>query len=365
MPTLDGYILKEFMIPLTVLLVGFILLFVIGDIFNDLKDFIEADVKAPISVIVKYFLLLLPGNIRFILPISSLLACMYTMAHFGKNMEVTAMRASGISLFRCGMSIYFVGLVMTGLNFWFNERFVPFCEREAHVLKKKTTNKDYVVEFQNMLSFRSSDKKRTWLFKYFEANGVQKDVILKNYRADGVLDWELEAHKAFHQDGKGWVFKNATVTPFLDRGLMPGQPEKFAEYVKTQEEIPETPWHIMNAVKEPEELPIWTIWAIINETRDMAKNCEAVYWTILFYRLAFPWACLIAVFLGIPLAANNERGGIFKSIITAIVVIVIYQLSSHIFIILGKQGYLPPAVAGLLPTVAFLAFGIHQITRKT
>ena len=42
LPTLDGYIFREFMIPFSVLIFAFIFLFLIGDIFNDLNDFLDA-----------------------------------------------------------------------------------------------------------------------------------------------------------------------------------------------------------------------------------------------------------------------------------------------------------------------------------
>ena len=41
LPTLDRYVLREFMIPFSILLFAFTFLFLIGDIFNDLSDFLE------------------------------------------------------------------------------------------------------------------------------------------------------------------------------------------------------------------------------------------------------------------------------------------------------------------------------------
>ena len=113
LPKLDGYILREFLIKYSVLLLVFIILFILSDVYRDISDFFEAD--APWRSILLYLAYKLPGNVRFILPITMLLGCMWTMATFGKNMEVTAMRASGVSLFRCGGAIFAVGLVVTGV----------------------------------------------------------------------------------------------------------------------------------------------------------------------------------------------------------------------------------------------------------
>ncbi|MDD3886563.1 MAG: LptF/LptG family permease, partial [Victivallaceae bacterium] len=96
LPRLDGYILREFMIKYSVLLLVFVILFILSDVYRDISDFLEAN--ASWIDVGKYLAYRLPGNIRFILPITMLLGCMWTMATFGKNMEITAMRASGVSL---------------------------------------------------------------------------------------------------------------------------------------------------------------------------------------------------------------------------------------------------------------------------
>ena len=106
MPTLDGYILRAFLIPFFILLFAFTLLFIIMDMYNEISEFL--DNKAPVSVAVRFFLLKIPGNIRFILPITVLLSCMYALANLGRNRELTAIRASGISLVRCGLPIFTV-----------------------------------------------------------------------------------------------------------------------------------------------------------------------------------------------------------------------------------------------------------------
>ena len=163
LPTLDMYILREFLIKLSILVLVFVILFILSDVFNDLDNFLEG--KSPMSDFFTYLLLKLPGNVRFVMPIAMLLGCMWTMAAFGKNLEVTAMRASGVSLFRCGGSILLVGFLMTMLNIYFNEALVPYTEREALVLKANTSNK--AIE-QNMLTYRSPDSQRNWFFRSYE-----------------------------------------------------------------------------------------------------------------------------------------------------------------------------------------------------
>ena len=363
LPTLDLYVFSEFMIYLSILLLVFTTLFIIGDVFNDLSDFL--DQNASLKQIIYFLLLKLPGNIRFILPITVLLACMWTMAMFGKHMEVTAMRSSGLSLFRCGGSIFAVGLIVTGVNIWFNEALVPYTEREAEVLKFYATKQGGILpESQKMLTFRSFDKRRTWLFKSFNLNKDQQDIVLKRYRGDKSLDWEITAKIASFSYKHGWTFYQGSLTPYSRDGLMPKSTEHFKKLNKTRQEIPEIPENILNAVKNKSELPSWVIWRMVQNTKDMAPRCKAILMSVFYNRLAFPWSCFLAVFLGIPLATKNERSGIMLSIVIAIGVIVAYIIISQLLLILGKQGLLLPIVAGLFPTLAFLVYGWYTVIRN-
>ena len=124
LPRLDMYVMREFLVKWCILILVFVLGFIMGDVFDSLSDFLDAD--APMKVTVSYFALRLPGNVRFILPISMLLGTIWTMAAFGKNQEITAMRASGVSLFRCGVPIMFVGFLVALVNIYFNEFMVPY-----------------------------------------------------------------------------------------------------------------------------------------------------------------------------------------------------------------------------------------------
>ena len=111
LPTLDLYVLREFLTPFSILIFAFLLLFLIGDIFNDLSDFLDSD-HATIGVTIQYFFLKMPQNIRFVLPISILLACMYTFANFGRNNEIAA-------IYQCSRIISFIFISRTYIFFKF------------------------------------------------------------------------------------------------------------------------------------------------------------------------------------------------------------------------------------------------------
>jgi lipopolysaccharide export system permease protein len=79
----------------------------------------------PWSVIGEVFLLCMPFIIAMTLPMAVLIAVLYTFSHLAADSEITAMRASGISVFRLVRPMAIVGALITGVNFWFTDQILP------------------------------------------------------------------------------------------------------------------------------------------------------------------------------------------------------------------------------------------------
>ena len=79
----------------------------------------------PWTVIVEVFVLSLPFIIAMTLPMAVLLAVLYTFSHLAADNEITAMRASGISVYQALTPVLLWGAVMAALNFGFVDQVLP------------------------------------------------------------------------------------------------------------------------------------------------------------------------------------------------------------------------------------------------
>ena len=382
MPSLDLYILKEFLIIYFCLMVAFCLLFFISDLINSLGDFMGGNVSW--LTIAHYFLLKQPGNIKFVLPITLLLSTIYTMARFGMNNEITAMRASGISLLRCGLSLYIVGLIVTGVNFWFLESLVPKCIKEAQIVKNVAQNPNYLQLMTRMLVYRTPNGERTWLINNFISNNEQAGVQIKKYDKKGNLKFELYAKRAIYSPKNGWKFidtklvryKKIFLTDDYSTGTLGDKQsivapvsQNFAVFDKKNKDfvdlghIFETPTDFLNVIRPPEEWTSSDINSILDRAEGLSTEQKNYYKTILYTRWAFPWVCLLSVLLAIPLAASNERRGIIVSVGSAVGIVIVYQIVSQVFMVLGQKAYLPPLIAGAAPTVVLALYVWYNMNK--
>ncbi len=367
MPKLDLYVMREFLIPFSVLFFAFTLLFLIGDVFNDVDHFLEYNGEGAAWKAVCYFIYRIPFNIRFVLPITVLLSCMYTLANLGRHREITAMRASGISLFRCGLSIYVIAFCVMLMNFWFNESLIPESMRNANEILSSIGEDKFkgATRKGKLVQYHTSDNLRNWVFGEFAEDGSQHDVRLKFFEdtemPDGTVSHrlvrQLDAERVDYVAGQGWLFYDCRMNEVAGNGL--SMMSEKAEVIVPPAEAPETPDMIVKAISNPEMLSAREIYSFLQENPNLANRLQVIYKTYFYQHLAFPWACFLCAFLALPLAAKNERSGVFTAIASAVGVIVIYQMLSEIFLLMGKSGALPPAVAGLLPSVLFAAYGIY------
>lgn len=79
----------------------------------------------PWTVIAEVFGLSIPFIVAITLPMAVLMAVLYTFTHLAADNEVTAMRASGISVFQVVKPVFLVGLVVAVLSFLFSDQVLP------------------------------------------------------------------------------------------------------------------------------------------------------------------------------------------------------------------------------------------------
>ena len=370
--TLSRYIAREFLIPLVCCLGGFVALFLVADVFDVLQDFLELDrevsvsqsaADSPIAQLMLYLLLRQPANLVNVLPMSILLSTCFMMNILGRHHEITALRASGLSLPRCCLPVWLIALVCSGLSFWLSESIAPdWSATAAEVYERRGGPSRYLEKGRGRLAYRNVRGSRDWFFECFSRDGVQQGVLVKQFRDDGSIHWELRAARAAYEEGR-WVFNQGTMTQFDEQGRLPQGPQReFARYAAS--ELTESPGQILNSLKPAEELSVSEIVRLIRDNACLPRSTRNVFYTTLWHRLSFPFSCLVAALLGVSLSVAREGSSALRGFAMAVGIMVFYYLVGQFFLVLGKNGAIPSLVAGLLPTLCFAAWGGCELYRR-
>jgi lipopolysaccharide export system permease protein len=124
----------------------------------------------------------------------------------------------------------------------------------------------------------------------------------------------------------------------------------------------ETPEELRAEPREPDEMRFAELGQFIGAIERSGGRPRALR-TARAQRIAFPFACLVIVLFGIPLAHSNRRGGAPQSIGIALATTVIFLIFVRIAEALGAGGALDPTLAAWLPNGVFLAAGLVLFTR--
>jgi len=95
MKILHRYLASEFVKPFILCIFVFQFMFIVADCFNSLDDFIRNG--SSLSLIVNYYIAMVPVTLTQTLPPAILIAVLYIMGDLNRNNEIIAMRSVGLS----------------------------------------------------------------------------------------------------------------------------------------------------------------------------------------------------------------------------------------------------------------------------
>jgi lipopolysaccharide export system permease protein len=124
--TLHRYLLRQVMASLVMTMLVFTFVLLVGSSLQELLPLIVKG-QATFLVVAKAFLLLTPFVFAFALPMAMLTSTILTFERFSGDQELTAARASGISLVSLSTPILLLGLALCGVSAAINMYIAPQC----------------------------------------------------------------------------------------------------------------------------------------------------------------------------------------------------------------------------------------------
>ena len=134
MRILRNYILKEIAGPLIGSLAVFTFVLLVGNIFKLADLMINKGVD--IIDVIRLFLYLIPYILSYTIPMAILTATMVCFGRLASDNEVTAMKASGISLYKIGLPVVVLAFLISLASVYLNDRILPASHFASYRLVK-------------------------------------------------------------------------------------------------------------------------------------------------------------------------------------------------------------------------------------
>jgi LPS export ABC transporter permease LptG/LPS export ABC transporter permease LptF len=361
---LDDYILREFLTTLGLVLITFVMLLLVFTFFELIGDIIRN--KTPFVTVGDYLINLTPSMIYTITPLSVLLAVLVTFGAMQRNNELTAMKATGISLYRVALPVLVIALIVASALFAFDETYVPTANRRQEALRSVIKGKPAQTFFRPdqkwMFGSQQPGKPdRIFYYQFFDPDHDRfaNVTIFEMDPATFTLSRRIFATTArWEPQVQQWIFENGWVRTFSDDAV-----KKYQTFdVSTFPEIPERPQYFKKESLQSQEMSFTQLNQYIRDLSQSGFDTMPLR-VQLNVKLAYPLITLVMAVLAIPFALSMGRRGSLTGIAAAIGLAVAYWVTAAIFQAMGNVNMLPAILAAWSPDVLFGLVGSYLLLK--
>ncbi len=332
MNILDRYLLREYLRAFAVGICFFIALVVIVRLLDyDLKKFEDG---IDYITAVKIVLFLTPRRIMEMVPIAAFVAVFFTLGRMVRSNEFTAMKAGGISVYRILFPILAVTVLICAVFALFYDRVASPAFHQAHLLQNKVRPR----QGRNIV-FKGKNNRIFYLQRV--SLDAQKISHLTIYEYDP--DVRL----------KRITFAKSATWTSTQWELSDGYIRRFEEGVEVDYEIfdayalrrYEDPARFIGSEKDPRAMTMKELREQIaykQEAGQISRKERVKF----YHKTAYPFAAVVVIMLGAPIAIRFGRAGFFAGLVIAFFISFIYwALSFATLEGLSESGKLHPFLA--------------------
>jgi len=352
---IDRYLLRQFLSILGMALLGFLCIFLIVDLIENLDQFI--DNRVPFAIVAQYYFYTLPWFVNIGLPMGLLIATVFSFGLIVKRNEWTAMKASGISLYRISIPLILMGFLFSYLSFEFDNYLVSWGNQNRYEIEKKYFKRSSRHRYRSIYKDVFLQKKETTHIAIGQYNINQKTargvtILVFN---QGLLSQRIDAKSMTYIDSlQAWATSNYSIRKFDATG------QEIEAKISSRDsllQIEFSPDDITKQSKSPDELNYQELTERIQQLRE--NGVDTTRWEVVrYFKISFAFTNLIVVLFGIPIVVMRPKGGLTFGAGMSFLVIFAYYAFIKFGQSLGFKEILEPFTAAWIGNVIFMFGGI-------
>jgi LPS export ABC transporter permease LptG/LPS export ABC transporter permease LptF len=356
---LDDYVLRGFVFYLAMIVASFLMLLLVFTLFELLGDILRNQIS-PLTV-GEYLLNVAPYFLYNTTPLSMLLTVLVTFGLLQRTNEITAIKATGISLYRIIVPVLIASMLVAGVLFLSDQFYLPYTNKRQDALRNQIKGKP-------AQTYLRPDRK--WIFGqhsdiyYYQFFDPDRDVFggVSVFQFDPQtfqITHRITADRAHWSSSMGrWIYEEG-----WERSLNGPAIDSYRKFdVATYPELSEPPTYFKKEIKQSSEMNYEELRRYIYDLEQSGFDVVRLR-VQLQKKIAYPLITLIMAVLAIPFALSAGKRSAVTGVATAIGIGVVYWMLSAVFESMGNLSQLPPAVAAWSPDLIFGFIGGYLILR--
>ena len=356
---LDDYVLRDFAVNLLLVLSTFLLLLLVFTVFELLGDIVRNQVS-PV-IVGEYLLSVSPYFLYNIAPLAILLAVLITLGLMHRSNEITAIKATGISIYRIVTPLLLACAILAVGLFFSDQLYLPYTNKRQDELRNMIKGKPAQTYLNPDRKWIFGQHSNIYYYQLFdsERNEFGRLSVFQFDPATFQLTQRVYAARARWEDTvRQWVCTQGWERDFRGPAI-----ENYRTFeVGTFAAVSEPPTYFKKEVKQSSEMSYQELRRYIHDLQQ--SGFEVVRLRVqLEKKFAFPMVSFVMAVLAIPFSLQAGRRGAVTGVAVAVAIALVYWTVSGLFEAMGNISELPPFLAAWSPDLIFALLGGYMILR--
>ena len=355
-PTIiDLYLLRRFLYFFFLILAAFIALFETFTFFELLDDI--ARHRIPFLVVVDYFRYLIPYLVYQLSPLAALVATLVTLGILSKNNEITAFKASGISLYRLALPLLISGTILAGALLILDDTYLPYANQRQDALRNQIKGKPAQTYTRPQRWIFGENSK---VYNYDIFDSTQKlfgglSVIELDPLTFQMKRRVFATRAQWLDNEKAWALESGWIRDFNVAGSV----ENYAPFkVTSLPELVEPPSYFNREVIQAFQMSWRDLRHYIQGLQIAGFDVSSL--TVQWHKkIAYPLIAPVSMMLAIPFAILVGSRGAIGGIALGVGIGITYWAIAALLEAMGGIGQLPPMLAAWSPDQIFFFLGLY------
>ena len=356
---LDDLVLRDFFTYLGMIMAAFLTLLLVFTLFELLTDIMRNHISA--WVVGDYLLNVCPYFIYNLAQYAVLLAVLITFGLMERSNEVTAIKATGISIYRIVFPVLVICVGLAASLFFFDQLYLPHANKRQDALRNQIKGKPaqtYLRPDRKWIFGQHSD---IYYYQFFDADRDQFANI-SVFQFDPhtfAITQRVYAERAHWSEvTQRWIYEQGWV-----RHLSGDSIENYHQFdVTAFSQFNEQPSYFKKEVKQSSEMTFDELRKYIHDLQQ--SGFDVVRLRVQLQRkLAVPFVTLVMAVLAVPFSLSAGKRGAVTGVAVAVGIGAMYEVVSRLFESMGNLSQLPPGLAAWSPDLIFALLGGYLILK--
>ena len=356
MKRIDIYIINNFLSKFLSIIVSFLIIFFAVDIIDKLDNFSKYNISN--QEIIYYYFYTIPWYISLALPMTLLLSTIFCFSILQKNNEITALKASGVSLRRISAPIIVSGLIFSFFSFFFDNSIVINQLSKRESIEKKLKPKRKINQSRKNNIYYHIDNTFLGIKRFNYFNNTATNVSIQKTTGSDIV-YRIDAEKMIWAPNENkWKLINYEIRKWKKNKLHHYSSSDTLLRIKDI-----NPEIIKKDNINPEDMSYWQLSSFINKLKNKGLNFNR--WLVnKHFKTAFAFSPLIMILFGIALSIQNPRSSSANGIGLSIIVIFMYYLLIKFGQSLGYNNIINPFLSVWMVNIIFLLIGSYLFAKS-